>query len=291
MLMKHENLNSEQALELRDLDVGNSEELAVFHIKDFMKTIHALLVEKGDNFDLLVGAGNSGAIMVGIAKAVFDFSGHAQPFSILIPIQRYRAGYEGPFFDNSILQPEVSQTLSGMRPVSEVLFVDDETMRGTTVKESFKLIVAALNIPTDRNNLTCAVVAEDRTPNKDLAKNLAIPGFTNTLYSFPQKTTKHQWSIIKQHFNPPMLAELEQAIKKGKYFTENEQQAHPHPELNIGLDMPIKRYFGVGTKPYYDDEVIQNILDNFPGLESARKQLETYLEKLYDEAVAEASRR
>lgn len=126
--------------ELRSLDVESYEELAVFHVKDFVTTIKSLFIQQQEKFDLLVGAGNSGAIMVGLTKIAYKLTGNPLPHVLLLPIKRYQQGDSGSLFDNSVFQKDVDKFSSNASPISNVLYVDDETDEKTTLLACFHLI-------------------------------------------------------------------------------------------------------------------------------------------------------
>lgn len=279
-------LNSEQRQELDALQVKSYFELAHLQVKDFMRTIYKLIMEENKTFDLLVGAGNSGIIMVGLAKVVYEYSGLTPPPVLLIPFKRYKVGNEGNLFDHTLFQSyvtkEVAQILQKSK-ISEILFVDDETMKGITVNESLKLILAAMATPATYEEVNCTLVTEDRTTAERLSDVINVAGIRMTLCSFPSKTTRHAWCIIKEHFRPPVLEEVEQVLAKiDLLFPAREYSTNF--ALNVGLNLPIKRN-RPGSKPCLDYNIIEEVRRSLPQLEIIQRNLSAYLGELCRDAI------
>lgn len=257
-----------QAEELQNYGVESYEELAVLHVKDFLITITNLLIHQQEKFDLLVGAGNSGAIMMGLTKIAYKLTGNPLPPVLLIPIKRYKEGDSGSVFDNSVFQKDVDQFFSNVSPISNVLYVDDETGEKTTLLACFKLIQQSLKNRGENDRLQATFVVEDR----DAKKAVSIQGIEVKLISFPKKPTRHKWVIIKNHFEPPFIADIQSFLQ-----TQSVNQAHA---INIGLGMPIKVKHGPNLAPSFDYHILEAAKIALPQLDTIQKQLEDYLRDL-----------
>lgn len=131
-------------------------ELAKSRIKMFTAAICRQLIDFKEEYDLVVGAGNSGLFMAKITAMVFEHLNIKAPLVLNLPINRFKED-GSTLHDNSFLITQVKEKLRDMR-VSNILFVDDEIMRGLTAKECFQLILEA-NSSID--HLDATIIAEN----------------------------------------------------------------------------------------------------------------------------------
>lgn len=111
-------------------------------------------------------------------------------------------------------------------------------------------------------------VVEDRNTDKALS----IESVETKLISFPTKPTKHEWVIIKDHFKPPFMADIQSFLQT--------QSVDQRQAINIGLGMPIKVDHGPNLASSYDYHILEAAKSALPQLDTVQKQLEDYLRDL-----------
>lgn len=132
-------------------------ELAKSRIKMFVGSICRQLIDLKENYDLLLGAGNSGLFMTRIARMTYKYLNVKTPLILNLPIYRFKED-GATLHSNSFLSPQVNTTLKKLHNINNILFVDDEIMRGLTVKECLDLI---LKINPKINHLNATIIAEN----------------------------------------------------------------------------------------------------------------------------------
>lgn len=132
-------------------------ELAKSRIKMFAGALSRQLIDYKENYDLLLGSGNSGLFMTKIAKMTYDALNITTPSVLNLPIYRFKED-DTTLYDNSFLITHVKEKLKILSTINNILFVDDEIMRGLTAKKCFNLILkASPNI----NHLNATIIAEN----------------------------------------------------------------------------------------------------------------------------------
>lgn len=115
---------------------------SVFRVKKFAATMYHLLKESDFKIDLIIGAGNSGAQMIGLTKIILKEFKIKIPL-IETPVYRYKPykdgrdrveGRESDKFDNYALLDHVKNELAN-KSIKTVLFVDDEIGGGTLLRQ------------------------------------------------------------------------------------------------------------------------------------------------------------
>jgi len=133
---------------------ANKCELAKSRVMMFASSL-TRQIEKDKTYDLIVAAGNSGLFMMKLAKMTYDALGKNLPDYIVLPIIRFSDESETTLYDNSSLLPYIPTELPKHL---NMLFVDDEIMRGITLKHSIDLII--LQNPKIMH-IDCTVIAEN----------------------------------------------------------------------------------------------------------------------------------
>jgi orotate phosphoribosyltransferase-like protein len=131
-------------------------ELGELRLKRFAALVYVLIKEKQENFDLLVGGGNSGIAVLKIAKMVYQKVGLSVPPIALFPVERPSDGKT-----IKIDEGLISEQLKDIRKLSHLLFLDDEIMRGQTAGICFKTIKDFLGEGKVNSCLSCTIVAEN----------------------------------------------------------------------------------------------------------------------------------
>lgn len=138
----------------------NRTKLAKKSIERFSARLFSLL--EMQDFDLIVAPGNSGLMMSEIVKLVYEQCNKKLPELLVIPV--YRDGTE----HNQRFE---------IKKVSEVLFVDDEIMTGTSAKECIKAIIRSF---PQSSHINVTIVAE----NMFFEWHHRIPGVSVYFYPF-----------------------------------------------------------------------------------------------------------
>ncbi len=198
-------------------------ELAKSRIKMFVAALCRQLIDFKENYDLLLGSGNSGLFMTKIALMTYESLNITTPSFSNLPIYRFKEDGE-TLHDNSFLVTYVKEQLKGLQPISNILFVDDEIMRGLTAKECYSLILKAYpNI----NHLNATIIAENhffewhyKMPNVSMsffAYSPLIQGLNGNIgYFIPQKLFDNiQQSVPEvKSYNQSMAIVIGGGIKK-----------------------------------------------------------------------------
>lgn len=133
-------------------------ELALSRIRMFAAALCRQLIEKKEKFDLLVAAGNSGLFMNEITKLTYEHLNLDLPQSICFPLLRFSDSDNTVIYDNTVLKHLIKGKISNIPINPNILFIDDEIMRGLTIKASLDLI---LNERPDLNSLRTVIIAEN----------------------------------------------------------------------------------------------------------------------------------
>lgn len=134
------------------------QDLAKSRIKMFTATICRQLLEKKEKFDLLLGGGNSGLFMIEIAKLVYQNLKIDLPLTVCLPIYRFINDDDKLINDNSVLKNVIPKKLKDIPKNLNILFIDDEIMRGVTMKAVLDLVLAE---KSDIDFLRAVIIAEN----------------------------------------------------------------------------------------------------------------------------------
>jgi hypothetical protein len=221
-------------------------ELAKSRIKMFVAALRRQLIDFKESYDLLLGSGNSGLFMTKIAKMTYDALNITAPSVLNLPIYRFKEDGE-TLHDNSFLVTYVKEELKGLQPISNILFVDDEIMRGLTAKECFNLILKAYpNI----NHISATIIAENhffewhyKMPKvlmSFFAYSPLIQGLNGNIgYFIPQKLFDNIQQNVPEvrSYNHAMAIVIGGGIKK----TENNKQ-HFDFDIELALKNSLPNY-------------------------------------------------
>lgn len=226
---------------------------AVRNFKGFVAVLYFLITEKQANFDLMVGAGDSGSAVAFLAELVFRKCQKPCPKIIRIPVLRYNkpdiywSDKKEDFFDNKALIPQIRDQLKNLEKFENILYVDDETGYGLT----FRTISNYLVDTSPKNTklpLNFTVVAEDFGFNWEGNESIHI-----NFYPF---STGYDGLYNVISYIVPYETELE--IRK--VFPEKE--LGPKAILSILLNLPVKNL----TKPEF----------NYDALERAKREVKNF---------------
>lgn len=132
-------------------------------LKRYIVLLYKLVVIEGNKFDLIVGAGDSGAFMAKIGELFYRQIKKIPPPIIYIPLLRYiEPGVaDGVYFDNSVLLPQIKKQINSLSNFKNVLFVDDEIRKGHAAKSCIELILAALPKKKIPKRILYTIIAEN----------------------------------------------------------------------------------------------------------------------------------
>lgn len=132
-------------------------ELAESRIKMFAASTYRQLADFNEDYNLILGAGNSGLFMTKLTKIVYESLSIKLPLVLNLPIYRFKEDKK-IINNNSFLIPQVKKELNNLDIIDNVLFVDDEIMRALTAKECFNLLLEA---KPEINHLNATIIAEN----------------------------------------------------------------------------------------------------------------------------------
>lgn len=162
--------------------------------KRYIALLYRLCVEEGNDYDLLVGPGDSGAVMVHFAELFYKVLEKQVPPKLLFPVQRYvdpddeRSG----LFDNSALLPTVAEQLASRAP-SRVLFVDDEIWQANSASASARLLVSAIPAEKKLSRVVFTIVAE----NHGFEWHYDLPPIAIQYYAFSKRIVGVNNAILR----------------------------------------------------------------------------------------------
>ncbi|KKS38115.1 MAG: hypothetical protein A3G49_00150 [Candidatus Sungbacteria bacterium RIFCSPLOWO2_12_FULL_41_11] len=126
-------------------------------LSQFIKTFKRLLVNDKRKFDIIIGAGDSGQIMIYLTRLVYELLKVDCPQTVVAPIYRHADEKEAILFDNSTLAGDF-QNISLLN-IKDILFVDDEIGSGNAAKGVLDLLLALFKKPIEEKIYT--IIAED----------------------------------------------------------------------------------------------------------------------------------
>ena len=233
--------------------------------KNYIALLYKLVVKEKNDFDLIIGAGDSGAVMAKVAEIFYQKINKKIPPILHLPLQRYaEPGIpHGEYFENKVLIPQIKKQLKNIKLFKKVLFVDDEIMRGWTAKTSIELVLSALPKNKIADRVLYTIVAE----NHWFQWHYDLPPVSIRYYAFSKKIPGVNGAVFE------MISDLEwKSIKlngMGK-----------RPLLNIILNGVRKSRSGL--TPVFTDETAKKLEKN-----QKFKKLKTKMLRQIDALVTE----
>lgn len=236
----------------------NNAQLAEDSLRQFVVTLQKLLIAEKRQFDFVLGAGNSGQIMVWISRVVFNILNIPFPPSVVFPIYRYKDFPRKKLFDNSAVIDQFS-SLQIPQKVKNVLFVDDETDRGNSVDASMR-IFEQLN--KDHPTLSYTIIAEEGEVKPEFNSS-------KVEYISPKKRASEIYSAIAQLI-PAQYKDPIQKVLETKMKTVNNKKI-----MCILLGLPIKE--PNNGNPQFNFKFEKMVNEELPNLVDLQKNYQTYL--------------
>ncbi len=240
-------------------------DLAKSRIKMYSVTLYGLLVDLNEEYDALIGSGNSGLFMTKIAEIVYKNLNIKTPTILNLPIYRFNEDNLSPY-DNSPLLPKVNETLENL-PIKNVLFVDDEIMKAITAKECFNLILKAR---PDVKHFNATIVAEYH--------------FFEWHYKMPQVSIRFfAYSRLIQGLNGNIGYFIPEDLFKEISSLIPEVTSYNHAMALVVSGLLKKRDRGL----LFDTEIEQTLIENIKDYSSKKSQLIQEIENLVKEGIKE----
>lgn len=241
-------------------------ELAKSRIKMFAASIVRQLLEFNENFDLIIGAGNSGLYMTKITEMTYQYLNIATPKIINIPIIRFKEDGK-TLNNNSLLLPAVKQTINKINAIKDILFVDDEIMRAITAKECFELLLKA---DPNISHLDATIVAEHH--------------FFEWHYKLPKVSVRFfAYSPLIQYLNANISYFVPEDLCQ-EIFKHIENISSHNEIMAIVTGGAVKR---IKQQPYYDYSVEKILKGKIPNYEERKVILTKDLQKLVKQGIEE----
>lgn len=202
-------------------------------LRKFIKISHFLLINKRKKYDLIVGPGDSGVMMIYFLQRIADEFDIRLPKTMAIPIYRYASKfplpnkYQDKIFDNTVLLPYVRKKIISIPKLSSILFIDDEVYKGRSLATCLELIKKASRRGQLSNTLECDIIADDH----GFARIKPIPGVRMHLYPLGHEVSGYNNVII---FSIPRT--LTRLIARQYPSKEDCRQER----VNLLLGLPIK---------------------------------------------------
>ena len=228
----------------------------------FKSFIHTLQQELNNKeFDVILAAGDSGAVMVEFTKIIYKVLNKDLPKVVLLPVYRYSNAIKDiVLLQEDTLEQEAAKQLNGAK-ANKILFVDDEIGSGDTLTLSLKSVLSA----SGGQNVNCTVLAESDT----FSGRVDIPTV---------KVDFQQFSTHKGIYNAIFWfipSEYEEPVQKtlSRLYPDTDSSKLP---MNVLLGAPTKQI--VDGKPAWSNEVEAKVKAELPNLPELQQSFRGYVE-------------
>ena len=240
---------------------GRRKELAESRIRMFAAAICRQLRDLHENYDVVLGAGNSGLFMTKIAQMTYEYLHIKTPPVLNVPMYRFREDGKTPY-NNACLAQQVKENLQSLHAINNVLFVDDEIMRGVTASECFDLILQANPAIF---HLDCTIIAENH--------------FFEWHYKIPKVSIRFfAYSPLIQGLNGNIGFFIPESLYKEISSLVPEATSHNHA-MAIVIGGGLKRKDTSGN-PYFDFAVESSLFNNLSNYTDKKSSLMSHLKEL-----------
>lgn len=241
--------------------------------KKFIALLYRLIVVEKNRFDLIIGAGDSGAALAMIAKIFYIRLKKKPPQVLLIPTTRFTKLDVpwGDFLDNKTLIPKIKNDLKNRKsPIKNVLFVDDEIRSAYSAKESIRVVINAAPKRIIPNRVLYTIVAE----NHGFEWHYNIPPVAIRYYAF---------SNLKRGINNAIFEIIPDSIW---HKANDKLPIKSRKELaNLLLNRLSKRL--KNKTPYFKEFSENEITKQFPQYKQTLKAIQKRIDKLIAQGIAE----
>lgn len=237
-------------------------------LQKFVHSLYKLLITNNRKFDMVVGAGNSGQIMVWITRVVYTFLKLPFPQNIVFPLYRYKDFPKKILFDNSTIVQNYS-SIKISQDVKNILFVDDEIERGNSIEATIKILRV---LHKGQENFNFTVIAEDGREGFEFNKNIHIE------YIFSKKKIEGVYGALS-YLIPEIYKDPIQKILEKKIKSVNNKKI-----MCILLQLPIKE--PNNGKPQFTFRFQEVVKKEVPKLEELQYGYQEYLKRKIKKSIA-----
>lgn len=250
--------------------VGNARRV----YKSFVLTLRKLLVEEKQQFDLVVGPGDSGAVMVKFTQYVYEVLQIPPPKFLWLPVLRPSQEY----FDQASLKAEeqievFSKTVRkqiSTEVIGRILFVDDEIGQGEAMQVAISAVAKARGQHQLADHVT--VLAED---HGFAADKIELP---NTVVEF-RPFSAYVGGIYNAIFWL-IPSRFEEPIKQALRGKKVDSDKYP---MSILLNVPLKEL--ANGYPIFSYRFHELVAARVPNLPALQKEFQDYIRRVTNEII------
>lgn len=182
--------------------------------KRYIALLYRLCIEEKNSYDVVIGPGDSGAVMVYFAELFFREVAKPCPQKLIVPVQRFIDPDDeaSGSYDNNNLLSLVKEQLGDIIS-RKVLFVDDEIWKAHSASASASLVVNALPPSVREDRILFTIIAENHgfewhydippIAIQYYAFSKKLPGINNAILRF---SSQEQQQMINEHIGPYLNA-------------------------------------------------------------------------------------
>lgn len=245
---------------------GRRKELAESRIRMFVDSVCRQLVDFNQNYDFVLGAGNSGLFMTKITQMTYEYLNIKTPLILNLPIYRFKEDGKTPN-NNSFLVQQVKEKLQDLNSINNILFVDDEIMRATTARECFNLLFQA---NPNISHLDVTIIAENH--------------FFEWHYKMPKVSVSFfAYSPLIQGLNGNIGYFIPEDLYKEVSSLINEAVSYNHV-MALVIGGVLKRKDN-NSKPYFDFTVESSLKGKITNYDDKKSSLLNRLQELVKEGI------
>ena len=280
-------MDKEQQRLARLDDTYFSKEVGIPIFKMYIALLYRLCVEERNQYDLLIGPGDSGAVMIYFAELFYNAVGIPIPPKLILPVQRFKIDGDdksGKYDNNSL-----AYLVKGQIPnkFSKALFIDDEIGQANSASQCAKLIADNLAESQMRNRILFTIVAD----NHGFEWHHDIPPIAIQYYSFSRKNKGKNNAALRLLSNEEQ-EQLNQFTQPYlNQFYKNEEQAKRDGQtkrMNLLFNSMIKvPSNSTDERPRFEDIPVEQFLDGGAHFIQFRSNIEDKIIALICEAVVE----
>ncbi|CAN5217448.1 hypothetical protein BH09PAT2_BH09PAT2_05890 [soil metagenome] len=241
------------------------------NFKQFINIIKRLFVDENKKYDLVIGMGNTGLVMLKLNELILNELKIKMPPTLTLPLLRFSDNNEKELFNNDIFLEEVKKQIEGIEKIQNILFVDDEIYRGISLKTALGLLMKVKG--TDHLQVT--VVAEDQ----GFQWHNDIQNVDIEFCPFAHEVEGHNnviFYMIPSEYDKPIKDAFPEDILKW------------HTRINILLGLPIK--IMIDGKPEYTFKFNQEAEEKVANFRQLQVDFLTHLKDLIRKSIVPATR-
>lgn len=259
-----------------------STDVGVHVFKRYIALLYRLCVVENNQYDLLIGPGDSGAVMVYFAELFYKALGINLPTKLAIPIQRFKTrDKKSGKYDNSTLAPLEKGCV--VESLSKILFLDDEICEANSASECAKLVTRDLPEIQKHNRILFTIIAD----NHGFEWHYDVPPVAIQYYSFSRRNKGKNNAALR------ILSDEDQAILNGftePYLDKEDKADGQTKKMNLLFNGMVKvpTYSGDGmSKPRFKHVSMDKSIFNSVNFLEFRSKIEKNLFTLIRDAIDE----